>query len=102
MSDRVFNDYTWGGSMIWELPQIKTFIDGRMPHWVIGEKNIFRDYIIIESARPGWHDKIQEYGINWFLVRPNSAIAAGLALVPQEWEKRYEDAGSIIFVKKGM
>lgn len=101
MPEHIFNDYTWGGSMIWELPDIKTFIDGRMPFWILGDKNIFRDYIIIESTRPGWNEKIQEYGINWFLVRPNSAIAAGLALLPQEWEKKYGDAGSVIFVKKG-
>ncbi|MBU6415304.1 hypothetical protein KGQ34_03660 [Patescibacteria group bacterium] len=102
LPDRVFNDYNWGGAMIWELPNVKTFIDGRMPYWEMNGKNIFRDYIIIESARPGWHEKIQEYGINWFLVRPNSAIAAALLLEPQEWEKRFEDAGSIIFVKNGM
>lgn len=101
MPDRAFNDYNWGGAVIWELPNIKTFIDGRMPYWELGGKNIFRDYIIIESTRPGWHEKIQEYGINWFLVRPNSAIAAALAIEPQKWEKRYEDAGSVIFVKKG-
>lgn len=29
----IFNDYGWGGYLIWAVPEIKVFIDGRMPHW---------------------------------------------------------------------
>ena len=30
----LFNDYAWGGYLIQNLPSVKVFIDGRMPHWV--------------------------------------------------------------------
>lgn len=30
---KLFNEYGWGGYLIWALPEVKVFIDGRMPHW---------------------------------------------------------------------
>ena len=29
----IFNDYNYGGYLIWKLPSQKVFIDGRMPSW---------------------------------------------------------------------
>jgi hypothetical protein len=29
----IFNDFGWGGYLIWQVPEIKLFIDGRMPAW---------------------------------------------------------------------
>jgi len=29
----MFNEYDWGGYLIWKLPEYKTFVDGRMPSW---------------------------------------------------------------------
>ncbi len=29
----MFNSYEWGGYLIWQYPQKKVFIDGRMPSW---------------------------------------------------------------------
>jgi len=29
----VFSTYDWGGYLIWQLPQKKVFVDGRMPTW---------------------------------------------------------------------
>ena len=29
----IFSEYGWGGYLIWNLPQKKVFVDGRMPSW---------------------------------------------------------------------
>jgi len=29
----IFNTYSWGGYFIYNLPEVKVFVDGRMPHW---------------------------------------------------------------------
>ncbi|MBP8960825.1 hypothetical protein KBG31_01210 [Patescibacteria group bacterium] len=29
----MFNEYDWGGYLIWKLPEYKTFVDSRMPSW---------------------------------------------------------------------
>jgi|GEM_PF-3897274 len=42
----VFNDYGWGGYMMWKAPEIKLFIDGRLAHVI--DKNgdsAMEDYI---------------------------------------------------------
>ncbi len=31
--EQVFSTYNWGGYLIWQLPEKKVFIDGRMPSW---------------------------------------------------------------------
>ncbi|OGE31073.1 hypothetical protein A2631_05345 [Candidatus Daviesbacteria bacterium RIFCSPHIGHO2_01_FULL_44_29] len=30
---QIFADYDWGGYLIWQLPEKRVFIDGRMPSW---------------------------------------------------------------------
>jgi hypothetical protein len=35
----LFTDYNWGGDIIWHLPGVKTFVDGRMPSWQFPTKN---------------------------------------------------------------
>jgi hypothetical protein len=32
-SGNLFNDYTYGGYIIWQLPHTSVYIDGRMPTW---------------------------------------------------------------------
>jgi len=97
---RMFNEYTWGGGIIWALPEHKTFIDGRMPHWKRGDRHIFRDYLIISKARKGWQEIVARYDIQWFFVRKNAAIAVALEQFPDVWGKRYEDEQAVIFVKR--
>lgn len=53
---RLFNNYTWGGYLIWKLPQYKVFIDGRMPsfrsHSKIGESSwVLKDYMQIMQGK---------------------------------------------------
>jgi hypothetical protein len=41
----MFNEYAWGGYLIWQLPEKKTFIDGRMPSWRVDDESVFEEYI---------------------------------------------------------
>lgn len=45
---RLLNEYGWGGYLIEQAPEIKVFIDGRMPHWQ-GEQgqSAMQDYVAI-------------------------------------------------------
>jgi len=48
----LLNEYGWGGYLIWRLPEVKVFIDGRMPHWQDANGNsAMKDYIKI--TKPG-------------------------------------------------
>jgi len=48
ISGNIFNDYNWGGYIIWQLPEYKTFVDGRMPSWRDDSGySIFENYVNI-------------------------------------------------------
>jgi hypothetical protein len=95
---RLFNDYVWGGYLIWQLPEVKTFIDGRMPAWKAGENYVFADYLKVVQLKPGWEDVLQKYDISYFLIRSNSTLAQALKVHP-EWGVVHEDDLAIVFRK---
>lgn len=54
-SGRLFSNYGWGGYLIWQYPQEKVFIDGRMPsfRWTAPETEsswAFKDYLQISES----------------------------------------------------
>jgi len=46
LGQRMYNDYGFGGFLLWWLPGEKVFIDGRMPAFRIGDRWIFKDYML--------------------------------------------------------
>lgn len=100
MRGNMFNDYAWGGALIWSFPRYKVFIDGRMPYWNLNGRNIFEDYLTIERVSSGWNKKIESYRIDWFFIKKSTSLAAVLDTLPATWEKKYDDGFAVIFVKK--
>lgn len=47
---KMFNEYNWGGYLIWKLPEKKVFIDGRMAIWRTEDQNIFEEYLVLSGA----------------------------------------------------
>ncbi len=51
-SGRVFNEYDFGGFIIWQLPGVKVYIDGRMPSWRSGSTDYFANWRrVLNSAQ---------------------------------------------------
>ncbi|MDD2942197.1 MAG: hypothetical protein PHC51_04440 [bacterium] len=94
----LLNEYNWGGYLLYYSPQIKTFVDGRMPHWRDGERGVMEDYSAIIDLETDWQKLLQKYGINAVFVETDSAIAQGLRLLPEQWTIRYEDKKAIYFL----
>ncbi|MCX6760360.1 MAG: hypothetical protein NTW46_03400, partial [Candidatus Nealsonbacteria bacterium] len=93
----MFNEYNWGGYLIWELPEHKIFIDGRMPHLTIGDRHIFEDFNDFKELRNP-KKIIEKYHIDWVLIYSNSLV--GSYLPSEGFEKVYEDDLSAIFLKE--
>lgn len=78
----MFNNYGWGGYLIWKLPQYKTFIDGRMATWHIreGTKNNYAltDYYKISLEPYQKEDFLthifNENDIAVAVIRPNTPL----------------------------
>ncbi len=69
----LYNDYDFGGYLIWKLPQTKIYIDGRMPSW----KHDGEDYLAnwkrdMTNAKARRTD-FARYDVDCVLVRPKRA-----------------------------
>jgi hypothetical protein len=42
---RLFNDFNYGGYILWKLPSTQVYIDGRMPSWTLNGRSYFVDYM---------------------------------------------------------
>ncbi len=87
---RLYNDYAYGGFLLWWLPQEKIFIDGRMPAWQKGERRIFQDYVALAEADPPDLTVLKKYSVDWVMVRKHSRLDRGLA-DETSWTRAYED-----------
>jgi hypothetical protein len=91
----MFNEYNWGGFLIWQYPDKKVFIDGRMPSWKIGDYRVFQDFNTIGSINEGWDELLRKYDISFSLVyndQPNQFKYGYL-----KWEKVYSDDLAAIY-----
>lgn len=93
----LFNDYGWGGYLIFHLfPQYRVFIDGRI---AIFPPNVREDFITINNARAGWQEALDRHRIEVVLVRSGTALAA-LLREASGWEVAYQDAQAVVFHRR--
>ncbi len=92
---RLYHDYGHGGFLLWQLPGVKVFIDGRMPAWRIGDRRIFQDYVNLNRADSPDLFVLDRYGVDWALVPRGSALALTLKSHPG-WKSLYVDAKVVI------
>jgi len=98
----IYNRYEWGGLLIWELPEYKVFVDGRMPAWQTSSgKSPYTIYLETLQNQPGWQETLNEYKIDWILISPGTFMDLLLAPNPQQygWEEKYRDAVSVIYFR---
>lgn len=90
----ILNVYDWGGYLIWQLPEHKVFIDGRMTSWRESGKSVFEDYIAItqhpKKNEALLNEYINKYNIGTVLDRRDSVLVKYL-LATGDWEKLQED-----------
>ena len=92
---RLYNDYGYGGFLLWWMPGTKIFIDGRMPAWRTGERVILRDYMALTGENPDI-TILEKYSVDWALVRNGTSLDATLARQPG-WNRVYEDHKASIY-----
>jgi hypothetical protein len=96
ISGRVLNDYDFGGYLIFS--GIPTFIDGRTE--LYGDAFLRKYFDIINSVDPqGAFRLLDEYGIDWVILKP--AVPLAKALQGSEiWSNVYSDDTSTIYVRR--
>jgi len=100
----IFNDYDWGGYLIWKLyPLTRVFIDGRADLYASSVNNRQDDPPPLDQFaetyrfKGSWRQVLERWNIKTVLVPTNSALAVGLRSAPG-WTVIYEDSQAIILV----
>jgi hypothetical protein len=97
MGKRVFNEYVWGGFLIWN--DIPVFIDGRAD--LYGDK-FFRNYLATRDVRKNLREVeavFDRFRVDYLLLRPDSALAA-ICRVHRKWQEVYRDKVSCVCVRR--
>jgi len=94
----IFNDFNWGGYLIWNLPETKIFIDGRMDNFIINGESFARQYAAVVNHEPQWQDILNKYQIQTILISNQHPIVRALKISP-DWKLQYQDDIAVIFSK---
>lgn len=96
---RLYHAYEWGGFLDWQLPNIKTFVDGRMPAWPTpAGKSPYTIYLEIIQARPGFNQRLINYGADCLLIGRGTFLDLALKEKPSlSWQPIYEDKQAVLY-----
>ena len=94
----MFNNYNWGGYIVWELPQYPVFVDGRTD--LYGDE-LLREYLAAIFANSGWRETLDKYDVNLVFVETAAPLARELRLEPG-WEEIYQDEMAAIFSRRAL
>ena len=90
---RVFNDYLWGGYLIWNVRDVPVFIDSRVD--IFEYKGVFRDYLDVLDMKDTLAI-LKKYDVRYVLFRRQSPLAYLLSHTPG-WKQTYVDETAVLF-----
>jgi len=81
-SMRLFNDYGWGGYLIWTMPERRIFIDGRLPQVAYGEHTFLEEYFDFFQKNTATAQKLSDYNIGLVLLPRTD-----MKIIARPWEQ---------------
>jgi hypothetical protein len=97
---RMFNDYTYGGYLVWATaPANRVFIDGRGN--IYEPAGLFSVYADVVGLKPDAFAILDNYGINYCLIPQNGALATLLS-ASSDWTEVYQDNLCAVIVRRLM
>ena len=92
----LFNDYNWGGHLIWSLPQFQVSMDGRSaPHGTPRLKRSAATW----RAEHDWNSDAELQNARLVIGPVDAGLCAALRLDPR-YELVFEDKLAAVFVKR--
>ncbi len=84
--EAIFNEYNWGGYLIYHLPEIPVFVDGRTD--LYGDE-ILNDYLAVMRVDENWQEILSKYDSDILLLHKQSNL--GRFAVQEGWTVIYTD-----------
>ena len=91
----LYNNFDWGGYLIWRLPQLKVSMDGRAN--VHGDERI-KESIATWDGKPGWDNDLELDEAGLVIARRSDSLTS-LLKRDRRFEAVYEDETSVVFIK---
>ena len=100
----IFNQYGWGGYLIWKLPEYGVFIDGRMSAWLSSDgRSPVAVYEEIMRGDSGWQQVLENADIDWVLVKSTSAMAARFQISPDPgWQEAWRNKTAVVYKRAAL
>jgi hypothetical protein len=92
LEGKLFNDYNWGGYLIWNLPGTKVFIDSNAE--AFDKWGIFADYMDAMQIRQPLRI-LDQYRIDYVLL-PRAEPLSSLLMHTAGWAVKYDDGSALI------
>lgn len=100
LSGNVYALYEWGGFLIWQKPDIKIFVDGRMPAWRDENgKSPYQVYLDIIQTKNNWNEKLHSLKTDYIFVTNGTFLDLLLQKDSQKyhWKEVYRDNLAVIY-----
>lgn len=78
----ILNEYNWGGYLIWQYPDKKLFIDGRLPQAEFAGHTYLEEYLEFYKKDADLGAKLKEYEIKLVLIKTKDD-----QIIAKKWEK---------------
>lgn len=100
-NEKLLTMYNWGGWLIWNYPQIKPTIDGRMHLWK--DKNGYSGFDEFFAIEQNFVD-VNKTKYDVVFISPEKPVYARLTQLTKErkWKLLYSDDSSGVFIKNKM
>jgi hypothetical protein len=95
LEGRIFNNFVWGGYILYAWPEQRVFIDGQTDFY--GEE-LTREYGNILALRPQWRQHLAKRAITIALLPTGSALAHQLSL--EGWREWYSDSTAVLLLQQ--
>jgi hypothetical protein len=93
----IYNEYGWGGYLIWRLyPEYRVSMDGRAD--VYGD-DLIEESLAVHDGEPQWRQYLKKHDVRTVLVKPEVPLAS-LLRDDVAWQKVFEDPQSVVFVRR--
>jgi hypothetical protein len=99
---KMYSLYGWGGFIVWQFPEQKVFIDGRMPYWKNSHWWPFYDHQMINQGGSQATVLLRSYGIDWMIIPVRQPLDLTLMGAQSEWKAVYNDGVAVIYTRRNI
>lgn len=93
---RVFNDYDFGGYLIFK--GVRPFIDGRADMY--GDAFVLRYRRMLAAPADAVRPQLDRWGVQWLLLEPGNPLNVAVRTAP-EWRRVHADRYAVVYLRSG-